>query len=471
MCIGARPIAAAAAALQLASGLDVAAAVSRLVRTDARELHAGAHRAAGVLAQRGGQLVRGDGPREHAGGRVDDHLAHRHRQLRGVAAGAGHQAHPHRPDLVATPPPGDEQPADGGRPGAGAAADVPVVGRRRVRRQHDRGIHPLDRPALSKGTIDGRVEETEITEDRPRCKSYTPKRQALFGTTHLHTGLSFDASIRFVDYANGNNPRGAYRFAQGKAPMNIPEPSGLQPKRRASCNDPATEPLLGGPSRTPCVDQPLDWGAVTDHSEHFGVMGFCKGLLGKDVPESLSMECRMINGFFYEPLRALNPVLGKTMASNAFTQLTIMNDGAISKNTNLPVCNNNPELCAKAELEVWGEVQKAAEEAYDRSDECRFTSFIAYENTSTPLLNNWLVSLPVVEKVALNYAVVLRPVGPALPLSREPWIVLGFLGFAVLLLQGPVIDRLLISSLPGGMMRMRSPGRPRFRRRRASAER
>ncbi|HKH45577.1 MAG TPA: DUF3604 domain-containing protein, partial [Thermoanaerobaculia bacterium] len=229
----------------------------------------------------------------------------------------------------------------------------------------------------------------EITEERPRCNDYTPKRQALFGTTHLHTGLSFDASIRFVDYANGNNPRGAYRFAQGKAPISIPEPSGLQPRRRASCNDPATEPAGGGPSRTPCIDEPLDWGAVTDHSEHFGVMGFCKGFLGKDLPESLSMECRMLNGFFYEPLRALNPVLGKTMASNAFTQLTLTNLGAVSKNTNLPVCNNNPELCDKAELEVWNEVQKAAEEAYDRTSDCRFTSFVAYENASTPLLNNW----------------------------------------------------------------------------------
>lgn len=229
----------------------------------------------------------------------------------------------------------------------------------------------------------------ELTEDRPRCSNYNPQRQAFFGTTHLHTGLSFDASIRFVDYASGNDPRGAYRFAQGKAPISIPEPSGLQPKRRASCNDPATEPVGGGPSRTPCIDQPLDWGAVTDHSEHFGVMGFCKGFLGKDLPESMSMECRMLNGFFYEPLRALNPVLGKTMASNAFTQLTLTNLGAISKNTNLPVCNNNPELCNRSEMEVWSEIQKAAEEAYDRSSACTFTSFIAYENASTPLLNNW----------------------------------------------------------------------------------
>ena len=83
------------------------------------------------------------------------------------------------------------------------------------------------------------------------------------------------------------------------APINLPEPSGLQPKPRKSCSDPPTPTPGGGPSRTPCIDQPLDWGAVTDHSEHFGVMGFCKGIGDKYVSERLSMECRMLNGFFY----------------------------------------------------------------------------------------------------------------------------------------------------------------------------
>ena len=35
------------------------------------------------------------------------------------------------------------------------------------------------------------------------------------------------------------------------------------------------------------------------------------------------------------------------------------------------------------------EVQQAAEEAYDRTASAGFTSFVAYENASTPLLNNW----------------------------------------------------------------------------------
>jgi hypothetical protein len=244
----------------------------------------------------------------------------------------------------------------------------------------------LARPALADGGAAAKKEAAapalpfEITEDRPRCDHYDVKRQPFFGTTHLHTGLSFDASIRFVDYKSGNNPRGAYRFAQGKSSIQLPDPSGAQL--------PGPAPG-GGPSRSPSIDRPSDWGAVTDHSEHFGVMGFCKDFLGKDLPESLSMECRMINGFFYEPGHAINPVLGATIASNAFTNLTLTNDGAISRNTNLPVCNNNPELCAKAEMEVWSEMQRAAEEEYDRTSACRFTTFIGYENTSTPLLNNW----------------------------------------------------------------------------------
>lgn len=215
----------------------------------------------------------------------------------------------------------------------------------------------------------------EVTEDRPRCANYQPHRQPLFGTTHLHTGLSFDASTRFVDYDAGNNPRGAYRFAKGEGPIQLPDPTGKQ--------DP------NNPLRNPSIDRPLDWGAVTDHSEHFGEMGFCKNLLDGRVPERFSMDCRMINGFFYRPGRAINPVFGSNIASQALSNLSLVNDGAISRNTRLPICVRRPERCSQAELQVWEEVRNAAEEAYDRTSDCRFTSFVAYEMTSTPLLNNW----------------------------------------------------------------------------------
>jgi uncharacterized protein DUF3604 len=255
---------------------------------------------------------------EHAPARPADSrgvLPPRGGPVRPRRAGSAQQRRTPGPPRPAPPAPGPRSPTPAPTPAAPAARRAP----------------PPANPPF------------EITEDRPRCSNYEPRRQPLFGTTHLHTGLSFDASIRFVDYQSGNSPRGAYRFAQGKATIQLPDPSGAQ----------RPGPTIGGgPSRTPKIDRPIDWGAVTDHSEHFGVMGICKDLAGKDIPERLSMECRMINAFFYQPGHAVNPVLGSTLASNAFTQLTITSDGAISHNTNLPVCENNPALCARAELEV-----------------------------------------------------------------------------------------------------------------------
>src|SRR5262245_2671774 len=187
----------------------------------------------------------------------------------------------------------------------------------------------------------------EITEIRQRCDHFDPNRLPFFGTTHLHTGLSFDASIRFVDYSSGNNPRGAYRFAKGLSSIQLPDPLGFQ----------GPDPL-----RNPRIDRPSDWGAVTDHSEHFGEMGICKNFLGQDAPGFLSMECRMLNGFYYQPGVSPSNALSRDLASNAFAQLTMTNLGPVSRNTRLPLCVNNPDECAAAELAVWQEMQMAAEE-------------------------------------------------------------------------------------------------------------
>jgi hypothetical protein len=46
-------------------------------------------------------------------------------------------------------------------------------------------------------------------------------------------------------------------------------------------------------------------------------------------------------------------------------------------------CGENGERCREATASVWRDVQAAAEEAYDRSAACRFTSFVGYEWTGT----------------------------------------------------------------------------------------
>ena len=68
-------------------------------------------------------------------------------------------------------------------------------------------------------------------------------RKALFGETHLHTNLSFDAFI----FGNRNGPDEAYEFAKGKA---IKHPAGFDMKMRV----------------------PLDFQAVTDHAMYLGMV-------------------------------------------------------------------------------------------------------------------------------------------------------------------------------------------------------
>ena len=68
-------------------------------------------------------------------------------------------------------------------------------------------------------------------------------RRAMFGETHLHTNLSFDAFI----FGNRNGPDAAYDFAKGKA---ITHPLGFDMKIRV----------------------PLDFQAVTDHAAYLGMV-------------------------------------------------------------------------------------------------------------------------------------------------------------------------------------------------------
>jgi hypothetical protein len=70
------------------------------------------------------------------------------------------------------------------------------------------------------------------------------------------------------------------------------------------------------------------------------------------------------------------------------------------------VCGEDGALCRESAASVWRLEQLAAERAYDRSRRCRFTSFVAYEYTSSPRGNN------------LHRNVIFRNASvPALPIS------------------------------------------------------
>jgi hypothetical protein len=182
------------------------------------------------------------------------------------------------------------------------------------------------------------------TEQRAPCRDYDPLRKPLFGETHSHTAYSFDAiSIGTVD-----RPRDAYRYAQGGAVYVV---------------DAAGNPTI-------CAQQPrpVDFAVITDHAEFFGEIHICStpGAPGYDSP-----QCQL----YRKSTAAVGQPWGK---------------GAIAEPPTPPAfCGPDNGNCHAQSLSLWKDIQDAAEEAYDRSPACRFTSFVGYEWTANPNSANW----------------------------------------------------------------------------------
>jgi hypothetical protein len=177
------------------------------------------------------------------------------------------------------------------------------------------------------------------TEQRTPCRDYDPLRKPLFGETHSHTAYSFDAiSIGTVD-----RPRDAYRYAQGGA---------------VYVADAAGNPTI-------CAQQPRpgDFAVITDHAEFFGERLLCstRGTPGYDSP-----QCRL----YRKSAVAASQPWGNDLVANPPTPP--------------PFCGPDNGNCHAQSLSLWTDIQAAAEEAYDRSPACRFTSFVGYEWTSMP---------------------------------------------------------------------------------------
>ena len=240
------------------------------------------------------------------------------------------------------------------------------------------------------------------TEDLRPCGDYDPNKQALFGSTHVHTTRSFDASINLVPAT----PREAYAFAKGEGIVPGVDQHGW--KTRRYCMNTNADPN--------CKNDfpPLDWGTVTDHSEYFGAVGICHDHENQP-PGYQSLDCRLIRGFYIQPETKQQkgahapPSLQQELAGTAFALLGAAVLGPSSRNIQLPVCFSGGD-CETAELDVWQEVQNAAAEAYEP---CKFTSFVGYEATSVPLGTTWHRNV-----IFRNRDVVERPI-TAIDMARE----------------------------------------------------
>ena len=204
----------------------------------------------------------------------------------------------------------------------------------------------------------------KVTEKRERCAHYDPLRQPFFGDTHAHTTFSVDAGIQ----RTRNTPDDAYRYAKG-------EVVGLQPYDAA-----------GRPMRRTRIDRPLDFVALSDHSEGLGMVGVCTtpGYEGYK-----SFMCRAYRRYprlaFFLFIRM--PTGSRRLADEDARFAFLRAQTSPSRGLPKSICGEDSIDCEEAGRNRWQEIQQAAERAYDRSSRCGFTSFIGYEWTGNSAVN------------------------------------------------------------------------------------
>jgi hypothetical protein len=187
-----------------------------------------------------------------------------------------------------------------------------------------------------------------------RCASYNAQRNPYFGDLHVHTTYSLDANVR----GTRGDPHDAYRFATS-------ERVGIAPYD-----------ANGQPLRTTQLARPLDFAAVTDHSEFFGEARICTHpeLAGYNSP-----ECTLYRQQPDQAFVAINFLLALPGIPQP--------DGS-RKVPRLPMCGLGGAACLAEAGTVWGDVQAAAAQFNNARGDCSFTSFIAYEWTASPSSNN-----------------------------------------------------------------------------------
>src|SRR5262249_21465814 len=184
------------------------------------------------------------------------------------------------------------------------------------------------------------------SETREPCIRYDPLRAPYFGDLHVHTRFSADAYI----FGTRIGPRDAYDFARGGT-VPLSDEHELQ-------------------TRTARIERPLDFMAVTDHSEFFGEVDLCTTPGSLVYDETLCQLLRRVETFDTQFLTTIAWL----------TPLGIPNPPASQ-----PFCSLPGVDCDAAAVSVWQEMQAAAEEAYDQTAACSFTSFLGYEHTPSPV--------------------------------------------------------------------------------------
>lgn len=178
------------------------------------------------------------------------------------------------------------------------------------------------------------------------CRNQHPLKKAWFGALHVHTEASYD-STAFGNLANIDQ---AYAFGTGKP---------LQMRLRGDAAD-AVVPVV-------TISSPLDFMGVTDHAEEMGERRLC---YAKDSEAYGALPCRLYRGEVTLPV------------DEGFDSIVRLASFAIfGQDRSIQVCGKDGSRCRDMAANVWERNQRSTEAWHDRSSDCRFTTFHAYEYT------------------------------------------------------------------------------------------
>jgi hypothetical protein len=184
---------------------------------------------------------------------------------------------------------------------------------------------------------------------RESCANAVSDRQPLFGDLHMHTSLSMDAN----SLGTRTYPDDAYAYARGE-PIEV-----------------FSGESAGG-TRTVRIDRSLDFAAVTDHAEWMAEVSLC---VTPGSPSYESDGCRVYRG---EDQALFSRLLGLEGFRARIGGLL----GPFGRRED--VCGDNDEVCREELGNVWRATQASAERWYDRSEDCEFTTFHAWEYSHSP---------------------------------------------------------------------------------------